>query len=473
MNFNPRGERGNHIPRHKASVVICGAGIAGISAAYHLTVRHKVRDVVLVDERGPFSLTSDKSAQCYRNWWPGPGDAMVRLMNRSIDLLEELARESDNSFNLGRQGYLFVTADRSQIPDFEQEAEESCGLGAGPLRIHTGGPGDPIYTPAPASGFEGLPTGADLILDPDLIQMHFPFLSQHAVAALHARRCGRMSAQQLGMYLLGRARESGASLMWGRVEAVGVRGGRVQTVEVNDGSASRTISSDTFVNAAGPLVVEVGRLLGLDLPVTCELHAKIAFSDYLGIISQGAPLYYWSDPQWLPWSDEERDLLAESGETRWLLAEFPPGPHGVPEGTPGRWGQLCLWTYDNRPVQPVLPVPAPDPQYLDVVLRGLSTMIPGLQAYFERLPRPAVDGGYFAKTRENRPLIGPLPVEGAHVIGALSGFGIGAGCGAGELLAAHVTGADLPSYAKWFTLERYHDPQYAALFDLSAETGQL
>ncbi len=55
------------------NVLICGAGIAGISAAYHLAVRHGVKDILLVDERAPLSLTSDKSTECYRNWWPGPG----------------------------------------------------------------------------------------------------------------------------------------------------------------------------------------------------------------------------------------------------------------------------------------------------------------------------------------------------------------------------------------------------------------
>ena len=58
-----------------AEVVICGAGIAGIAAAYHLAVKQGVRNVVLVDERPPMSLTSDKSTEAYRNWWPGPDDA--------------------------------------------------------------------------------------------------------------------------------------------------------------------------------------------------------------------------------------------------------------------------------------------------------------------------------------------------------------------------------------------------------------
>src|SRR5204863_925521 len=101
-----------------AEVVICGAGIAGIAAAYHLAVRRGVTGVVLVDEGPPLSLTSDKSTECYRNWWPGPGDAMVRLMNRSIDLLEGLARESGNVFRMSRRGYLFATADAERVPTF-------------------------------------------------------------------------------------------------------------------------------------------------------------------------------------------------------------------------------------------------------------------------------------------------------------------------------------------------------------------
>jgi glycine/D-amino acid oxidase-like deaminating enzyme len=472
-----------------SDVVICGAGIAGISAAYHLAVRQNVRDVILVDERAPFSLTSDKSTECYRNWWPGPGDAMVRLTNRSIDILEELARESDNAFHLSRRGYLFVTGNPARIPHFRRVARESCDLGAGPLRIHDGQPGAATYTPAPATGFEELPTGADLLLDPDLIGQHFPFLSGDVVAALHTRRCGRMSAQQLGMYMLEQARARGARLLNARVEGVDVEGGRVRGVRVSDAAGSRLsdaagsrlrdaagsyrIATDAFVNAAGPFVKEVGAMLGVDLPISCELHAKIAYNDHLGIIPQSAPLFYWADPQGLPWSDEERHLLAESAETRWLLEPFPPGPHGLPEGTPGSRSQLCLWTYDVETMEPVVPPPLPDPHYFEVVLRGLSRMIPGLDVYFDRLPRPMIDGGYYAKTVENRPIIGPLPVEGAYIIGAMSGFGIMAGCGAGELLAAHVTGAPLPDYAPWFLLERYQDPAYQDVLANWDDSGQL
>ena len=42
--------------------------------------------VVLADERPPLSLTSDKSTEAYRNFWPGPDDAMVAVHEPSIDL---------------------------------------------------------------------------------------------------------------------------------------------------------------------------------------------------------------------------------------------------------------------------------------------------------------------------------------------------------------------------------------------------
>src|SRR4029453_13973620 len=132
-----------------AEVVICGAGIAGIAAAYHLAVRRGVRGIVLIDERPPLSLTSDKSTECYRNWWPGPGDDMVALMNRSIDLLEELARESGNAFRMNRRGYLFATADPAQVPVFVERAREAEARGVGPARIHRSGGGGSSPRPRP------------------------------------------------------------------------------------------------------------------------------------------------------------------------------------------------------------------------------------------------------------------------------------------------------------------------------------
>jgi sarcosine oxidase subunit beta len=454
---------------HTAEVVICGAGIAGVAAAYHLAVRRGVRDVVLVDERPPLTLTSDKSAECYRNWWPGPGDAMVAAMNRSIDLLEDLAHESGNVFRMNRRGYLFATADPERVPLFTRAAEEAAALGVGPLRRHDRPGGD--YDPAPGARFDAPLTGTDLVTDRSLIRRHFGWLAEDTVALLHARRCGWLSGQQLGMYMLERARDKGARLVEGRVEGVETAGGRVTGVRVQAAGGARTIATPRFVAAGGPLMRAVVRLVGAELPLFCERHAKLSFTDTLGALPRAAPLTIWTDPVRLPWSEEERAELAGS-EHRRLLEEFPAGVHARPEGAGDSRAVLLIWTYDAEPVEPAFPI-AFDPSYAEIVIRGVARMVPAMAGYLPRLPRAFVDGGYYTKTRENRFLAGPLPLDGAFVIGGLSGYGIMASSTAADLLADHVTGRPLPPYAPAFLPSRYEDAAYRALLETWGDSGQL
>jgi len=453
-----------------AELVVCGAGIAGVATAYHLAVRRGLHGVVLVDERPPLTLTSDKSTECYRNWWPGPGDAMVSVMNRSIDLLEELARESDNVFRMNRRGYLFATANPDRVPAFVAAGQEAAQLGAGPLRLHETAGKD--YRASGAEGFEDQPTGCDVITGPSLIRAYFPYLASDTVAVLHARRCGWFSGQQLGMYLLERARDKGVQLVDGRVTRVDTTGGRVRAVHVNGREGERTIATPRFVNAAGPFLQRVARLLGVELPIFSELHGKVAFDDTREAIPRHAPLLIWTDPVRLPWSDDEREAFAASDAHRHLLEELPGGVHGRPEGAGESRSVLLIWTYDVKPVEPVFP-PAFDPAYPEIALRGMTRMIPALEEYLSRLPRAFVDGGYYTKTRENRFLAGPLPVEGAYVVGALSGYGLMAANGAADLVADYITERSLPHYAPAFRLDRYEDPTYRKLLERWGDSGQL
>ena len=452
----------------KADIVICGAGIAGVSAAFHLAVRYGVRGIVLVDERPPLTLTSDKSTECYRNWWPGPGDAMVALTNHSIDLLEKLARETDNAFLMNRRGYLFATAENGDA--LAAAAAETSSLGAGPLRQYHGQADDPDYIAAPAQGFEDLPEGVDLFQNPSLIQKHFPYLPDHTTTVAHARRCGWLSAQQLGMTMLSKARDAGVTLLRGKVTNVDTNGGHINDVTVETASGPTNIATPKFVNAAGPFGPAVAKLCDLELPVTLEGHVKISFSDTRAAVPRNAPLVIWNDPVRLPWSAEEREALAASSETQRLLEPYAAGVHGRPDGAGDT--VLLYWTYEEGCSEPIFPIPH-DPNYPEITLRGMSAVIPRLAEYFEQMSKPYIDGGYYAKTEENRPLIGPMPLEGAYICGAFSGFGIMTSMAAGDLLAAHVTGAALPDYAPSFLLERYDNPDYRRAFADAAASGQL
>lgn len=84
-----------------------------------------------------------------------------------------------------------------------------------------------------------------------------------------------------------------------------------------------------------------------------------------------------------------------------------------------------------------------------------------------------MDGGYYTKTKENRFLVGPLPMGGAYIMGAFSGYGLMAALAAGELLAAHIAGERLPDYASAFLLSRYDDPEYVKRLESWGEMGQL
>jgi glycine/D-amino acid oxidase-like deaminating enzyme len=452
-----------------ARIVICGAGIAGISAAYYLAVEYGHDDVVIVDRGDPLSLTSDKSTEAYRNWWPGPDRAMTTFMNRSIDLIEGLARATDNRFHLNRRGYLFATSDADRVSFLETMAMLAEANGAGPARFHE--TASSPYVPSPDRGFDLQLSGADVITEKSLIRRHFPYLASETLAVVHARRAGWLSAQQLGMVMLEAIRERGVKVTRGRVLGFDSRGGRVRSVEIESQGERQSLPATHAVLAAGPMQKEMGRLIGLELPIFAERHLKASFADPLGAM-RSAPMLIWLDEQFLPWSEDERSALAEEEETRWLLERFPWGVHGRPEGSGAGASFIVLFNHIHDPAEVVFPVPEPT-HYAEVALRGMSTMVPALAAYIGKGARPYVDGGYYIKTRENRPLIGPLPMEGVYISGAFSGFGIMASCAAGELIARHICERPLPDYAPAFALSRYEDPAYRGLLDNWGDGGQL
>jgi glycine/D-amino acid oxidase-like deaminating enzyme len=340
--------------------------------------------------------------------------------------------------------------------------------GAGPARVHQ--TASSPYVPSPERGFDLELVGADVITDKSLIQRHFPYLAPQTLAVMHARRAGWLSAQQLGMVMLEAVRERGVKVIRGEVLGFETSGGRVRAVEIESQGERQSLAATHAVLAAGPMLKEVGRLIGLELPVFAERHFKASFADPLGVL-RSAPMLIWMDEQVLPWSEDERSALAEEAETRWLLEKFPSGAHGRPEGS-GAASFLVLFNHSHDPAEVVFPLPQPT-HYAEVALRGMVTMVPALEAYVGRGARPYVDGGYYIKTRENRPLIGPLPVEGAYICAAFSGFGIMASCAAGELIARHICERTLPDYAPAFLLSRYEDPAYRALLDSWGDGGQL
>ena len=399
-----------------AEIVIAGAGMAGIAAAYQLAVREGLSRVVLVDPLEPLSLTSSKGTEAYRNHWPGPDDTMVRFMDRSIDLLDELDRESSHGFELNRRGYVFLTANPDE---------------AARLRSHES-------------------AAATFLDDAQEIRRRYPFVTDRVVAMLHVTRAGFMNARKLGNWLLAQARAHGAGVVRDEVIDLVVENGRVVAVRLASGDR---IETGAFVLAAGPLLPTWTARLQLDVPVVNELHGKISFEDEAGVIPRDVPLMIWNDP-------------VDLGQ----LGVFPAGVHLRPRGERSILG---IWTYDTRIEDASVP-PSFAGDYPEIVIRGLAAMIPGLAEYAGRGGEAIVDGGYYCKTPDNRPLIGPTPLKGAYVLGALSGFGIMASQAAAELLAGHLLNQRLPDYSAAFHPARFADPSYQrVLATIDPRSGQL
>jgi len=454
-----------------ADVVICGAGIAGISTAYNLVCKYGVKNVLLVDPEPPLSVTSDKSFEAYRNWWPGPDDAMVALSNHSIDLLEEMHREKPDVLHMNRRGYIFVSANADKIPEVIKNTQDISRLGAGEVRVHNCASSP--YIPSTAHGLFDAPEGADILIDKSLIQKHFPYLPEDAVSVLHTRCCGWFAARQVGMDMLERARAKGLDLLQGKVTDVETKAGSISGVQVSTDTTDTFIETNTFVNAAGPFQKEVATFVDVDLPVHAELHMKIAFEDLKSLIPRDMPMAIWTDPIRLEWSEEEKTMLAEDKTHAWLLDEQPPLTVIRPDSGVDSTSVLGQWEYRLQPDKPIFPLPI-DTAFPEYVLRGLSRMIPALKPYLEQLPKTYMDGGYYVRTQENRPIIGPLgDIKGSFGGVALSGTGMKLGPAVGELLAQHIVGAELPSYADAFRFERFADSDYMKLIAELDTTGNL
>jgi glycine/D-amino acid oxidase-like deaminating enzyme len=435
-------------------VAVIGAGNIGISVAYYLATRHGVKRIVILDPADPMSLTSAQSGENYRNWWPHP--AMTAYTNHATDLLEEIARNTGNRIHMNRRGYALVTR-RARPEDLIEELHQGYSGSDGEIRLHESGAAGG-YVPAVSAEWETAPDGVDVLMDRETIRAHFPGLAQDAATILHIRRAGDISGQQLGQTML---------------EAIRAAGGKLRRARVTAIEAGLPFRLHVVVNAAGPFFTQVAAMLGESLPVSTVYQQKIAFEDREAAISRTMPFTIDLDGQTLPWTEEERAVLAEDPETAGLLRPMPGGIHCRPEGGEGgRWVKLG-WAYNTAATDPAGEPPV-DPNFPDVVLRAASRLHPALRAYLGRLPRGARHyGGYYAMTPENWPLIGLMRTPGAFMAGALSGFGTMAATATGALCAAWIAGAEQPAYAKSFTLGRYDDAALMADLNSSARKGVL
>lgn len=440
-------------------VAVVGCGSIGLASAYYLARNHGIQDIALIDSGQPMAFTSAQSGENYRNWWPHP--SMVAFTNRSIDLLEEIALQTDNRINMNRRGYVLATRS-DDIGELVRQLHEGLGEDAARLlRYHDNAQASQYERPLHAK-WQGVREGVDILRNQDLIRSVFPSYAEDIQSIIHIRRGGDISGQQLGMVMLEHLKSVGAQRIIGAVKAI--RADAPFSLEIHDEeSGSVTITADKLINAAGPFAADIADMLGQQLPVFNTFQQKIAFEDRANAIPRDMPFSIDLDEQQIDWLPDERELLLEEPDFAWLAETMPGAIHCRPDGGDnGSWIKLG-WAYNDKHAAPSRDLPL-DENFPEVVLHGAARLNPSLKAYYGQLPRSMHHyGGWYTMTEENWPLIGPMEADGAFMNCAMSGFGTMSACGAGELCAAWVAEAELPGYAGDFSLARRDD---AALMQL-------
>jgi glycine/D-amino acid oxidase-like deaminating enzyme len=248
---------------------------------------------------------------------------------------------------------------------------------------------------------------------------------------------------------------AGGRRLMGQVEAIERKGGYLLRVKTEQGY--QNLEADRVVNAAGPFADDIAQMLNVDLPIYNSFQQKIAFEDTAKAIPRDMPFSIDLDGQLINWSDEERDMLLADDDFAWLASQMPGAIHCRPDGgNHGNWLKLG-WAYNEEQAKASRDLPLDD-AFPEIVLRGAARLNPSLAPYCDALPvKRHHYGGWYTMTKENWPLIGPMDGQGAFMNCGLSGFGTMAACAGGELCAAWVAGAQLPSYAREFSMARYED----------------
>ena len=107
---------------HQTDIAIIGAGIIGIATAYYLKKLSPNKKVTLIEQSQPMAFTSAQSGENYRNWWAHP--TMKAFTEHSVQLMEDIANETDDRINMTRRGYLLATR-KNDISQMVSEIEQS------------------------------------------------------------------------------------------------------------------------------------------------------------------------------------------------------------------------------------------------------------------------------------------------------------------------------------------------------------
>jgi glycine/D-amino acid oxidase-like deaminating enzyme len=272
------------LPR-RARYVVVGAGIHGLSTAWHLADELTARglgsgaDIVVVDKSGVGAGASGIACGVIRNNYFQP--AMRELMAHSVAVWES----DPQAFAYHPVGYLQISPD-SMHDDVAQIHAQQAAIGY-PSRFIDGAAAAQRY-----------------------LEEIFPdWRAGNVTSVLHEQRGGYANNQASLRGLAAKAMAAGVRIVTGaQVEEFQIDGGTVTEVRTSVG----TIACDSVVIAAGPWVRDLWRLLALPEVVT------IRSPDGAQVVES---------PMWTYWSLQEGTLGVDPTFLTDRAGRMPPVVH--------------------------------------------------------------------------------------------------------------------------------------------------
>ncbi|HEX8282231.1 MAG TPA: FAD-dependent oxidoreductase [Pyrinomonadaceae bacterium] len=352
-----------------AEVVIVGGGVVGASVAYHLAARG-VRDV-LVLERGarPGAGSTGRATGGFRAQFGTEVNVRLSLLSREKLLRFEAETGVDPDFR--QRGYLFLATSEAEQAALvsAQAVQHGCGL----LEARAMTTGEvarlnPALNTGEVAGGVYCPTDG--------------FVRPLEIMRGYAEAAARLGARfECGVALEG-------------FELSG--GGRVETLLTTAGQ----VSAGVVVNAAGAWAAEVGRLAGVEIPVT-PLRRQVALTRPTALLPEEMPMTIYAGDGF--------HLRVRDGAVLLLWPDEPP--HGAdPFGT------------------------GVDEGWLAAVLSKAHARVPCLRA--AEIDLAACWAGLYEMSPDRHALLGRAPgFENFYLVNGSSGHGVMHAPALGQLLS--------------------------------------
>ncbi len=373
--------------KRSAQVVVIGGGVVGASVLYHLT-KAGWTDVMLLERR---ELTAGSTWHAAGGMHTLNGDPNVsKLQQYTIKLYEEIERISGQDCSIHLPGGLML-ADTEVRMDFLRMAQAR---------------------------------GRYLGMELELISAReardlFPLLDpQYFVGAMYDAVEGHVDPSGVTRAYVKCAQMAGAEVhQHTKVEGLAQRPDGTWDVRIENGD---TIHAEHVVNAGGLWAREVGRMVGLELPLLAMEHQYLLTVDMPEVAAH----------------------VAKTGREMPMTLDFGGEIYLRQEG-----GAMLMGTYEQASV-PWSPRETPWDFGSQLLKPDLDRITPELQVAFRHYPAMGTTGirkvvnGPFTFAPDGNPLVGPIRGLRGYWVACGVMAGLSQGGGVGLALATWMTAGD-------------------------------